>query len=92
MRGIGFFFYSSVNIPMGVIFRILKDIRQANKKAADTMQIPETVKSAAGISNVHLIIPIPFKNRAIKGFIITALMESPIMADKMSAGRKLAAV
>lgn len=79
-------FYSPEIKALGVIFLIFRDNRQTVAKANSTSPIPPMAINPSGTANVHCTIPIPFKNKAVKGLMIKLERINPAIVERIVVG------
>lgn len=77
---------SAARIFLGDIFRMRSDIKQASANDAAISPKPATTLNAMGMLNVHFTMPIPLKNSAVSGLIITLLNTNPNTVESTTAG------
>ena len=79
-------FYSPESNDFGAIFLIFSDSRQTVTNANSISTMPETAIKTVETVKVHFTIPIPLKNNATNGLIITAETISPTITEIIVVG------
>lgn len=84
--------YSPVKRPLGAIFLIRRDSRQANRKVANTSPTPAARVKPAGTIKVHFTMPRPLINPDSRGLMPMQLSTVPTITEIITVGIKLKAV